>query len=946
MEFINENTLFILDSYGLIYREYFAFSTRPLTNSKKENISALFGFFRNLSAILKMYKPKYLVAALDSITPTFRHEMFGAYKANRQETPPELKAQIPWIEEILSLLGIQAVRKNGFEADDIIATLAKKCAAQGRNCIILSADKDLMQLADDKIHIMRPDKSQVWAELDQDKVQEEWGVPAQKLLDLLSLMGDHADNVPGVMGVGEKTALKLLSEFGSLDGIYEHADEIKGKLGEKIRADKENAFLSKKLITLETNVPFSDDELNSVFSQIDFDFSSAAKKLSEFEIPSLAKTYRELSAAKPDAADDSEIGGLFAGSEQNQTAGKKKPARAQNSETVGQEEPVPEVKKNSGNYKAVTDTAELNKVIDFAIEKGLCAFDTETDSLDSLQANLVGFSLSYEEGSGVYIPLVLSDSLFQELVPKKDASDCLKKLFSSQTQIVMHNAKFDIEVLKANSISIPFNLHDTMIAAWLLEPERTGKSAYSLEYLAETKLFLKGTEFSEIVPKGKTFADVPLEIASSYGAEDSDFTLRLWHLLEPKLRNESLWDLYSDMEMKVLPILAEMEENGIHMNPSSLNDFGVELKKQLESQEKDIFDVVGHEFNIASPKQLSEILFVERGLKGTKKTSTGYSTSEDVLEQLAAIDPVPKMILEYRSASKLLSTYVQTLPNMLDSGSRIHTTFMQTGTATGRLSSKDPNLQNIPVRSDAGRKIRLAFTAEGGKVLVSADYSQIELVVMAHLSGDKNLCDAFNGGVDVHKSTAALIYGISPDDVTAEQRRIAKTINFGVMYGMSAFRLANEIGIPRKEAKDFIDNYFEIYSGVKNFFDKNIALAEQNGYVTTIFGRKRRIAQITSQNKFEKEAAVRIAKNTPIQGSAADIVKKAMIDVHSALKESGSGAKLLLQVHDELILECDDDEKSISDTVALVREKMENAVKLSVPLKVSIEHGSSWGKFH
>lgn len=913
MAFINENTLFILDSYGLIYREYFAFVTRPLTNSKKQNISAVFGFFRNLSNIFRTYKPKNLIAAMDSKIPTFRHEMFTEYKATRQKTPDDLKAQIPWIEEILEVLGVPVIRMDGYEADDVIATLAAKCESEKRNCVILSADKDLMQLASDYVHIMKPDREKIWAELDRNGVEAEWGVPAEKLLDLLSLMGDTADNVPGVSGVGEKTALKLLNEYGTLEGIYENADSIKGKLGEKIRADKENAFLSKKLITLCKTVPISQIETDSSGN---FDFSAASKKFTEFELPAIAKTYSELSS---DSSAETE------------------------SESVN-------CQQNKGNYKAVTELSELSEFVEKAISKGVCAFDTETDSLNTMEANLLGFSLSYEKGSGIYVPISYGETLFDSVgISKKDAFDVLKKLFTSKSTIVMHNAKYDIEVLASNSFEFDLSsieLADTMIAAWLLEPDRTGKSAYSLEYLSEIKLGLRGTEFSEIVPKDGTFADVPLETAAAYSSEDSDFTLQLWQFFEPKLKEQNLWDLYRNMEIKVLPILSEMEMNGIHLNPQYLKDYAVELKKQIEASEKAIYEAVGHEFKISSPMQLSKVLFEEIGLKGTKKTKTGYSTNEEVLEQLAFVHPVPKMILEYRGLTKLLSTYVEPLPVLVDENSRIHTTFMQTGTATGRLSSKDPNLQNIPVRDEAGRKIRTAFTAAPGTVLISADYAQIELVVMAHLSGDKNLCDAFNGGIDVHKSTASLIYGIPMEEVTPDQRRNAKTINFGVMYGMSAFRLANDIGISRTQAKEFIDNYFMVYSGVREFFDKTVEDAEENGFVTTIKGRKRFIHAINSPNKLEKESAVRIAKNTPIQGSAADIVKQAMIDVSVALKESGSKARLLLQVHDELILECPDDQKIIDETIALVRDKMEHTVKLNVPLKVSVEYGKNWGEFH
>ncbi len=970
--FIDENTLFILDSYGLIYREYFAFISRPLTTSQGQNVSAVFGFFRNFLTILKTYKPKYIVAAMDSKTPTFRHEMYSEYKATRAKTPEDLHAQIPLIEDILCAMGIPTVREDGYEADDVIATLAKKCDAENRHCIILSADKDLQQLTNKNIHCMKPDKTKVWAELDENGVEADWGVKAEKLLDLLSLMGDTADNVPGVKGVGQKTAVKLLSEYGTLEGIYENAAQIKGAIGEKIRNDRDNAFFSKKLITLNCSVPSLMQKTPADYKITELNFALAAKKMEALEIRALVRDFKALgggslplapaagaSSATPSAgrsnselfaprnapafpADESELGSLFA------AAGK--------SETFSALPDLTETKQNSGDYKAVSDAAELESFIEQAIKAKTVAFDTETDSLNTREANLVGFSLAYECGKGIYVPLIVSDPLLNgPVMQKKSALDALRKLFDSGSTIVMHNAKFDLQVLSTNGLdllgiteqkSLNFTLADTMIAAWLLEPDRTGKSAYSLEYLAETKLGLKGTEFDEIVPKNGTFADVPLETAAKYGAEDSDFTLRLWQCLEPKLTESGLHTLYTEMEMPVLPVLAKMELTGIHLDTNYLKDYAVELERQLKKTESEIYAAVGHEFNIASPKQLSVVLFEERKLPAGKKTKTGYSTDTSVLEELASLDPVPKMILEYRAKSKLLSTYVETLPLQTDSESRVHTTFMQTGTATGRLSSKDPNLQNIPVRSEEGRRIRKAFTASSGTVLISADYAQIELVVLAHLSGDKNLCSAFNDGIDVHKSTASLIYGVPMDQVTAEQRRSAKTLNFGLMYGMGAFSLAKDLGINRTRAKEFIDNYFMAYSGVRNFFDETVMRAEETGFIETIRGRKRRILAINSKNKMEKEGAIRIAKNSPIQGSAADIVKQAMLDVSSALKENPTGAKLLLQVHDELIFECPDDEKAISDTVALIKDKMEHAAHLRIPLRVSIEHGKSWGDFH
>ncbi len=945
-DFKDENTLYILDSYGLIFREYYAFFSRPLTDSHGQNISAVFGFFRNLSILFKNFKPRYFAAAMDSRTPTFRHKAFPDYKATRTKTPEDLKAQIPMIEECLKVLGIPVLRCDGYEADDIVATLARRCEKDGRKCLVLSADKDLQQLADNNIHILKPDKAKTWLEYDADAVKAEWGVEPANILDLLSLTGDSADNVPGVAGIGPKTAAKLVSEYGTIEEIYAHAEEIKGNTGEKLRLGKDNAYLSKKLITLEENVPIEKTgEGFKSFEDLcikDADFAAFSEEMTRRELPALAKTYSELARGESSSV-------------------KEKTNGLENS-AISTEQAVPDIKRNEGKYSACTSLDDLRKFVDAALSAETVAFDTETDSLDTMQANLVGFSLSYKAGEGIYVPLILNENpLFAPpMVAKKDALDQLRRIFMSSTKVAMHNAKFDIEVLASNGLDLICNgelsqhggerpgfiLCDTMIAAWLLEPDRLGKSPYALETLAEQKLRLKGTEYDEIVGKDQTFADVKIDVAARYGAEDSDFTLRLWQLLESELKKEGLWKLFADMEMKVLPVLAEMEKNGIHLDSKCLERYEQELKTEILAAEKDIYREVGHEFNIASPKQLSEVLFNERGLKPGKKTKTGYSTDTDALESLREHDKVPGMILDYRTKAKLLSTYVQTLPKMTDSSGRIHTTFMQTGTATGRLSSKDPNLQNIPVRSEEGRKIRSAFTAPEGKVLISADYAQIELVVLAHLSKDKNLCGAFNEGIDVHKSTASLIYGVPMAEVTPEMRRSAKTLNFGLMYGMGAFSLAKDLKISRAQAAEFIANYFMIYSGVRDFFDKNVASAQENGYVETIMGRRRWIRGINSANRLEKEGAIRIAKNSPIQGSAADIVKQAMIDVYDTLQKNPTGAKLLLQVHDELILECPDNEKAVSDTIAIITEKMEHAVHLDVPLRVSVESGKTWGEFH
>ena len=962
----DENTVYIIDSYGLIFRCYFAFINRPLTNSKGENISALFGFFRNLHSVLKHYKPAHIFAAMDSKTKTFRHEFYPEYKATRNKTPEDLHAQIPWICEILETLGIPTLQCDGYEADDIIATVAKKCVETGRTCRILSGDKDLMQLVCENIQILKPDAGAMWKVTDSAAVEAEWGVKPEQLLDLLSLYGDTADNVPGVAGVGVKTASKLLAEYKNLDGIYQNIENIKGAMQKKLADGKENAYFSQKLIKLCETVPC--EKINSALAQKNqYNFSAAAKLLEQYGAFQDAKQYSELALQAGEPASESgeeqvlPLGSTPAAPQGGSAEFSPTPSSGDTPQRPahladffdfqpGAEPPV----QNKGNYAAVQSIQELKEFIDAAIAAGTVAFDCETDSLNTITCKIQGFSLCHKKGSAVYVPLAQDEqSLFDsEKIEKKSAFAELKRIFNQpDLKIIMHNGKFDLKALASNGlfennkIEYKCKLIDTMIATWLLNPDRNGKNSYSLEWLSETFLHLKGIEFSSIVKKGQTFADVPLDQAVPYASEDADFTLQLWEFLSESFKDERRQKLF-ELEMRLLPILANMELAGIHLDSKALHEYNAELTNGIENIENEIYKEVGHPFNIASPKQLQTVLFEERKLKPEKKTKTGYSTDTSVLEELAHYDSVPKMILEFRELSKLQSTYVETLPEMTDKNGRIHTDFVQTGTATGRLSCRDPNLQNIPVRNEAGRRIRSSFTAPEGKVLISADYAQIELVVRAHLSGDKNMCQAFIEGTDVHKATAALIFGVKPEEVTAEMRRTAKTINFGVIYGMSAFRLANDLGISRTQAAQFISSYDQLYAGITNFKAQTILNAETNGYVETILGRRRPIMNINSRNKVEKAGAERMAINTPVQGSAADIVKKAMIEVDSALKEMNNGAKLLLQVHDELILECPDEQKTIEETIALVKDKMENAVKLNVPLRVSIEHGKNWGEFH
>ena len=955
MEF-NDKTVYILDSYGLIFRCYFAFISRPLTNSRGENVSAIFGFFRNFHYILQHYNPGYIVAAMDSKTKTFRHEIYDQYKANRPKTPEDLHAQVPWICETLEALGIPVLQCDGYEADDIIATVSRKCRESGRTCRILSGDKDLMQLVDESTQILKPETGgQTWKVTGVDGVVAEWGVQPPKLLDLLSLYGDSADNIPGVHGVGVKTAAKLIGEYGDLDGIYAHIDEVKGAMQKKLADGKKDAYFSRDLVRLCDTVPCPDIDAAITRDKYTFNYAAAAEILMKYGLPSVAKSYASLGVENGQGG-----GSLPLGCTSSQPTPSPKGDTPLKTPDEFSEDHLSLIQNDTSGYKALTTLPELTTYIDAALKTPQVAYDSETDGLDTITANILGFSLCYEAGKAVYIPVARqSDDLFADTtgIPLKDALSQLLRLFQAKSvTVVMHNAKFDLKVLATNIKKAGFknaeltqkilesSIYDTMIFAWLQNPERTGKNGYSLESLGETVLGLKGIEFSDIVEKGQTFADVPLEKAAPYGAEDADFTLKL-ALAQQKADTAHLKDLFT-LEMKVLPILTQMELTGIHLDTATLHAYNKELTEGIAAAEQAIYKEVGHEFNIASPKQLQTVLFEERGLKAGKKTKTGYSTDTSVLEELAFEDPVPRMILDYREMAKLKSTYVETLPKLTDDQGRIHTDFVQTGTATGRLSCREPNLQNIPVRNEAGRRIRSAFTAPDGKVLISADYSQIELVVLAHLSGDKNMSRSFTEGTDVHKATAALIYGVEPDAVTPDMRRTAKTINFGVIYGMSAFRLARDLGISRTQASLFIDNYFAQYSSVDSFIKETIHKAEETGYVETLFGRRRPIMNINSRNKLEKSAAERIAVNTPVQGSAADIVKTAMINVSEELTRTASPARLLLQVHDELIFECPDNKKTIDETIALIKDKMENAVKLNVPLRVSIEYGKNWGEFH
>jgi len=892
--------LYLVDGYSLIYRAYFAFFRRPLTNSRGQNTSAIFGFFSSLFQLLKLREPSFLAVVMDSRTPTFRHEKYPEYKANREKAPQDLHDQVPVIEEILNALGISCLRRDGFEADDLIATLAAKSREEGRKCYILSGDKDLLQLVGGGVYVIHPPKgAEDFAVLDREGVFSARSVYPEQIVDYLALTGDQSDNVPGVAGVGDKTAVKLLSEYQDLERLYDALEELQPPgVKKKLAEGKHNAFLSRELVTLRNDVPV------------------------EIGIEDLRMTELNRKAAVPLFADQDmsrmveELGGSFEAQKEAE-----------------QLEP--------GSYETVLKLEALQRWIGEVRKTGVFAFDTETDSLDPLRANPVGFSLAVAKGHACYIPVQAPD---RDVLDLKTVLDQLAVvLIDPSLTLVGQNIKYDYKVMARQGIVLRCRFFDTMVAAWLLDSER---SSYSMDNLAAQLLNYRTIHYTDVVEKDKTLADVQLERATDYSAEDADITFQLYELFRPQLDSVGLATIFSDLEMPLVGILADMEIAGIRLNADQLRAYSARLEVELAKLEEEIFALCGRRFNVRSTKELQSVLFDELGLPPVKKTKTGQSTDNYVLMELARTgNKVPELVLNHRLLSKLKSTYVDALPQLVnpDSG-RLHTHYIQTGAATGRLASKDPNLQNIPIREEAGRHIRKAFVPDAGCSFLSADYSQIELVVLAHLSGDPMLREAFREGRDIHRQTAAVLYGVAEAEVSADQRRIGKTINFGVIYGMSAFRLARDMRIPRRDADEFIQRYFERYAGVDRFIKQTIRQAEQRGYVETIMGRRRPLGRINSRNRTEKMAAERVAVNSPIQGSAADIVKRAMIGVTRALEEKRMASRLLLQVHDELIFEVPD--RELDQARKLVKEKMERAVELSVPLRISLEVGPTWGDIH
>ncbi|MDX2413594.1 MAG: DNA polymerase I [Bacteroidales bacterium] len=930
--------LFLLDAYALIYRSYYAFIRNPRINTKGFNTSAVFGFVLTLEEIMQKQNPSHLAVVFDPPSPTFRHEMYKEYKANRDATPEDIKLSVPYIKSLIKAFNIPIYEVPGFEADDVIGTLSWKASDAGIDTFMMTPDKDFAQLVRDNVKMFKPARGGaepvVWGPKE---VCEEFMIDDPlKVIDVLALMGDSADNVPGAPGIGPKTAKKLINEFGSVEELLANTDKLKGKQKESLENNSELVLFSKKLVTIDTAVPvdfkFEDMErkdpdkghLKAIYEELEF--RSMAAKLDKATASSDAEPAKATVSANisPSPSADPFQGSLFGDSplEVRQVAS-----------SLADSDHEYILLKSKDDVRALKEKLE-------ALDE-FC-FDTETTSLDVLTTELVGIAFSWEKAKGYFVWLPVDKDFSMELL------EMLRPVFENEKIVkIGHNLKFDEQVLKSYGLEVKGSFFDTMLAHYLLEPDMRHK----MDYLSETYLEYKPEPIENLIgEKGKnqrTMRNVEQDRLKEYAVEDADITYRLKEIFEKKLQEQDLHKLAAEIEMPLIRVLGDMERTGVALDEQSLKDYAVKLREDILGLEKEIHILAGIDFNISSPKQLGDILFLRLKLDDkAKKTKTKqFSTNEETLVRLADKHPIINLVLEFRGLKKLLSTYVETLPELINRKTgRIHTSYNQAVAATGRLSSNNPNLQNIPIRDASGREIRKAFIPANGKIYFSADYSQIELRLMAHLSGDKGMLSDFRDGEDIHAATAAKIFGVKKDEVSREMRTKAKTANFGIIYGISAFGLGQRLNIPRTEAKALIDGYFQGYPGVKDFMDRSIELARENGYVTTMFGRRRYLRDINSRNAMLRSNAERNAINAPIQGSAADIIKVAMINIYKKLEEGSLNAKMILQVHDELIFEVL--ESDLESLKAMVIEEMESAVKLKVPLIVDYGTGTNWLEAH
>ena len=919
------NKLFLLDAYALIYRAYYAFIKNPRINSKGMNTSAIMGFVNTLNEILTKEQPTHIGVAFDH-GKTFRDEAFPSYKAQREETPEDIRASVPIIKQIIKAMHIPVLQVDGFEADDVIGTLATKAGKAGITTYMLTPDKDYGQLVSDNVFMFRPRHGGGYETMGPSEVCEKYDLSStSQVIDLLALMGDSADNFPGCPGVGPKTAAKLIAEFGSIDNMLANSSKIKGKLREKVESAVDDIRMSKFLATIRTDVPI---DLNLDELKVEEpDFTQLAEIFTELEFKSLLDKFIKKPQQQPKVA-NMQLD-LFAENPTND---------AVNAEFSSFES----LKTTPHEYKLIETEEDARKLFDFFITKQILCLDTETTSINPIDAELVGLSFSVEEGKAFYVAIPAERKKAERIV------NIFKPLYES-TKILKigQNIKYDMEVLMNYGVRLATPMFDTMLAHYVLQPEQK----HNMDILAETLLNYQTIHIDELIgPKGKSqknMRDISPADICDYAAEDADITLRLYNVLKPRLKETDVEDLFYNIEMPLVPVLAEMEMNGVLLDTNALAETSKVFTDRMTQIEKNIYELAGHQFNIASPKQVGEVLFGEMKIVDKpKKTKTGqYVTSEEVLQQLRSKAPIVDHILEHRGLKKLLGTYVDALPKLINPHTgHIHTSFNQAVTATGRLSSSDPNLQNIPVRGEDGKEIRKCFIPEPGCLFFSADYSQIELRVMAHLSGDKNMIEAFREGYDIHAATAARIYKEDINEVTRDQRTKAKRANFGIIYGITVFGLAERLEISRDEAKQLIDGYFETFPQVHDYMEKAKQLAREHGYAETFFHRRRYLPDITSHNATVRNFAERNAINAPIQGSAADIIKIAMIRIYERFRREGIKSKMILQVHDELNFSVLPEEKEQVEKIVL--EEMQNAYPLQVPLVADSGWGNNWLEAH
>ncbi len=956
---MSQKRLFLLDAYALIFRGYYAFIKNPRINSKGMDTSAIMGFMNSLMDVIKREKPDHLAVAFDKGGSDYRYEMYQEYKANRDETPEAIKIAVPYIQELLKAMHIPIMEKAGFEADDLIGTLAKQAEKEGFKVYMVTPDKDFAQLVSENIFMYKPAKGGNDIEI--------WGVPEVlekfeitdplQVIDFLGMMGDAADNIPGLPGVGEKTAKKYLAEFGSMENLLANTDKLKGAIKEKIEANKELGLLSKKLATILLDCPVQFDEKDFELSKPDVEKTDEIFQELEFrqmkaQFDKLFGTGKEYDEIDPNNVEASK----------SQATLKKQITKKTNDEQFDlfgfSDEESGEVKTNSHYatlentehfYQSVQGDLPVKLLLQNLMNQTSVCFDTETTGIDALNAELVGMSFSFEKGKAFYVPFPENREEAQILIDK------FKPFFENETiEKIGQNIKYDLKILSHYGVQIKGKLFDTMIAHYLINPDMR----HNMDVLSETYLKYAPKSIEDLIgKKGKnqlSMKDVPLENIKEYAAEDADVTFQLSEVFSPILDKAEIKKLFDEIEIPLIPVLATMELEGINLDVPFLAAMSVEMAKESAALEQKIYETAGEKFNLASPKQLGDILFDKLKIGGAKqkKTKTGqYATGEDVLSYLANDNQIVKDILDWRQMVKLQSTYIDALPNQVDKKTgRVHTDYMQTVAATGRLSSNNPNLQNIPIRTERGRLIRKAFIArDENYTLLSADYSQIELRIIAALSGEDNMIKAFQNIEDIHRSTAAKLFNVPLEEVTKEQRSNAKTVNFGIIYGVSAFGLSNQTDLSRKESAELIDAYYKTYPKLKAYMTEQVDFARHNGYVQTVLGRRRYLKDINSANAVVRSGAERNAVNAPIQGSAADIIKIAMIAIHKKLNEKnpdGSGwkSKMLLQVHDELVFDVHNSE--LEKIQPMIKHEMENAFKMEVPLEVEIGLGKNWLEAH